>query len=63
MEQLFDKIFGFLPERSMIWTGILYLTSMFLIRYINGKVMKIIELPWMKECNQKLRKQFETNQK
>ena len=63
MQYYLEKIFGFLPQRGVLWTAIFFLISMFLIRYMTGIVMRIVELPWMKESNQIQRKLTEERNK
>jgi hypothetical protein len=58
MEELIDRIFGFLPQRRVFWSGVGSLLLIFALQYINKWLHEIMMLPWMKEENQQKRKQL-----
>lgn len=59
MEDLLDRVLGFLPRRGTFWTAVGYTIFLFAIQRTNDWVQKKIKLPWMEEKNQQLRKSME----
>ncbi|WNF37577.1 hypothetical protein RJD24_03700 [Bacillaceae bacterium IKA-2] len=59
MSDLIDRILGFLPHRSTIWTAISLTIFMFTVQRLSDWVIKKVQLPWMEEKNQQQRKVVE----
>jgi hypothetical protein len=58
MEELIDRVFGFLPQRLVFWTGVATLLLILALQFVNRWLNQILMLPWMKEENQRQRKQL-----
>ncbi|MCL7747701.1 hypothetical protein [Halalkalibacter alkaliphilus] len=58
MEAILDRVFGFLPQRIILWVGVGTLVFILAFQYIYSKLTEILKLPWMKEENQQQRKQI-----
>ncbi|MFC0471104.1 hypothetical protein ACFFHM_11575 [Halalkalibacter kiskunsagensis] len=55
MEELIDRLFGFLPVKFTFWTGVATLLLILTIQFVNRWLNQILKLPWMKEENQRQR--------
>jgi hypothetical protein len=58
MEEIIDRVFGFLPSRGVFWTAVGTMLLIFAFQYVSTKLNELLKLPWMKEENQKQRKQI-----
>ncbi|MDY7221827.1 hypothetical protein [Halalkalibacterium halodurans] len=58
MEELLDRVLGFLPERAVVYTAIgLFLILLFVEWFIHWLETQFA-LPWMKISNQRRRKEY-----
>ncbi|WP_332630786.1 hypothetical protein [Halalkalibacter flavus] len=58
MEEIIDRIFGFMPEKGVLVTAIGTMVIIYAFQYGITKINELLKLPWMKEENQKQRKQI-----
>jgi hypothetical protein len=58
MEEIVDRILGFMPQRGVFWTAIGTMVFIYAFQYGITKINELLKLPWMKEENQKQRKQI-----
>lgn len=56
MSDLIDRILGFMPQRSIIWTAIGLTIFLLTVQRLSDWVTKKVQLPWMEEKNQQQRK-------
>ncbi|OIJ21933.1 hypothetical protein BKP45_04440 [Anaerobacillus alkalidiazotrophicus] len=59
MNDLIDRILGFLPHRGIFWTAVALCIVMFITRSVTNWLVEKVKLPWMEEKNQKQRKAFQ----
>ncbi len=62
MDDLLDRVLGFLPSRGSFWTAVGFVIFLFALQKVNDWVQKKIKLPWMEEKNQQQRKALEQSQ-
>ncbi|ARK32310.1 hypothetical protein [Halalkalibacter krulwichiae] len=56
MEEIIDRVLGFLPHRSTIWSAIILALSIGTAQYVYHTLSEIFLLPWQKQENQHMRK-------
>ncbi|WP_413379135.1 hypothetical protein [Alkalihalobacillus sp. 1P02AB] len=56
MEEVLERILGFLPTRSTVWGAVTISILIWAVQYLNQIVYRVFELPWQKKKNQEMRK-------
>ncbi|WP_209124750.1 hypothetical protein [Alkalihalobacillus sp. BA299] len=58
MEDILDRILGFLPQRSVFWTALGTSLLVLGLQTLTQKLNEVVQLPYMKEENQRERQKI-----
>jgi p-aminobenzoyl-glutamate transporter AbgT len=58
MQELMDRLLGFMPKHSVFWSATATFFLIFIIKYVVDWLIKMTRLPWMQEENQKRRQEL-----
>jgi hypothetical protein len=56
MDELIDRLLGFLPHRSTFWSAIILAISIGTGQYVYHVLSRVFILPWQRKENQQMRK-------